>query len=182
MWFLALVACSGGGAGGNLSASTYLPPWASHLMYESVDPAALEGAEDTAAPLAHVMHLGVSGTGDDWTWALSEGDNYATASPVMEFGISTADGLAITSVDGAALSPALVLLPATYAVEEPYSSGDYRATASHIDTLTTWYGVFEDVLGIEVSGPTVATFRMAEGIGPVQFAWGDVAGDLAWYE
>lgn len=182
MWFLALVACSGGGADGGLSSSTYLPPWASHLEYQAVDAAALDGGEDTATPLSHVVHIGVTGANDTWTWEVRDGDTYATANTVLTLGVSTASGLVITSVDGAQLSPALTLVSASYTDNEAVASGDYSATPNYLDALTTWYGVFDHVLDIEVSGPTVATFRMAAGVGPVQFAWGDLAGDLAWYE
>ena len=182
MWFLALIACSGGGSSGTLPASTYLPPWATHLEYEEVDATALDGIEDTSTTLAHILHIGVSGDGDSWTWEVREGDDYATASTVLTLGLSTASGLEITSVDGTDLSPTLTLLSANYTVDEAVASGDSSAKPTRLDTLNTWYGTFSNVVDIEVSGPTVATFKMAEGIGPVQFAWGDVAGDLAWYQ
>lgn len=183
MWILLFAACQGGESpAGTLSGDLYAPPWASHLLYRGVDPDELAEGADTAAPLTHELHVGVSGAQQSWTLEFRDGENFATADIVMTWELSSASGIALTAIDGEALSPPVTLVEAAYALETPVSSGQWRTTPERLETFTTWYGTFEDVLAIQVDGPVVGEIYLAAEIGLVQFSWGDLAGDLAWYE
>lgn len=182
MWLVLLVACDPSSAPtGGFTSETYAPPWASHLMYRQLDPEDL-AAVDTGATLSRIYHVGVTPTGANLELVFSEGDNYATASPFMTWSISAADGLALTAIDGEVLQPAVTLLASAYQLDEAVTSGGYRTTPEKVDLLTTWYGDFEEVMHVRVDGSTIGDLYLAEGVGLVQFTWGDLAGDLAWYE
>lgn len=183
MWLVLLVGCDDKAAvpTGGYTSETYAPPWATHLMYREVDPEDIN-AVDTADTLSRVYHVGVSGAEPDWTLTFSEGENYVTAETFMTWSVSTADGIALTAVDGETFDPPVTLLAAAFTPDEAVTSGDFRATPTRVDMLTTWYGSFEEALQIRVDGAVIGDIYLAKGVGPVQFTWGDVAGDLAWYE
>ena len=182
MWLVLLLACDPDSAPtGGFTSETYAPPWAAHLMYRQLDPEDLASI-DTGDTLSRIYHVGMTGADPSYELVFSEGDNYATAAPFMSWSLSTADGVALTAVDGEALDPPVTLLASAFQLDEAVTSGAYRTTPTKLDTLTTWYGDFEEVMQIRVDGATIGDLYLAEGIGLVQFTWGDVAGDLAWYE
>lgn len=184
MWILLLAACSGDSGktpSGAYTSETYAPPWASHLMFRQVDPEDL-GVIDTADTLSRITHIGITGTDPDLTLTFSEGEDYATSEAFMTWTVSTADGIALTGVDGETFSPPVTLLASAFQEDEAVTSGGYRTTPTRVELLTTWYGDFEEALRIRVDGDTIGDIYLAKGVGIVQFTWGDVAGDLAWYE
>lgn len=184
MWLMVLVACADGSGKtptGGFTSEVYAPPWATHLMFRQLDPEDLS-AIDTAATLSRIYHVGVSGAAPDWTLTFSEGEDYVTAEQFMTWTVSTADGIALTSVDGETFDPPITLVSAAFQDGESVTSGPYRATPTRMDALTTWYGEFEEVLQVRVDGDTIGDLYLAQGVGLAQFTWGDVAGDLAWYE
>lgn len=183
MWPLLLMACGGkASTTAALSASTYAPPWATELLYHEVDQDELDLGVDTAASLNRELMMQPSGQDTTWTLEFREGDSWDEGDALMTWELSSADGLALTNLDGEALSPPLALVGATYEVGSSLTSGEYRTIPDRLDTLTTWYGTFSDVLEVQVDGPIVGDLRFAEGVGLVQISWGDLAADLAWYE
>jgi len=183
MWPLLILACGGKETTtGALSSAAYAPPWATQLLYHEIDQGELDGGVDTAASLNGELMMQPSGQDPTWTLEFREGDSWDEGDALMTWELSTEDGLALTNIDGEALSPPLTLVGTTYEVGTSLDSGEYRTIPDRVDALTTWYGTFADVLEVQVDGPIVGDLRFAEGVGLVQISWGDLAADLAWYE
>ena len=182
---LLLIACTGKEEipVGTLSVTDYLPPWAEHLEYRDVAPADLDAGVDTAGALGDLLHIGTSGADTSWSLDVRRGAAWETAEAVLSLDLSSADGgLTLTAVDGVALDPVVVLVGQSFKEGETVQSGDWTTSAARVDAVTTWYGTVEDALEITVSGPTTGLFRLGAGLGPAQWSWDSLAGDLAWYE
>jgi len=162
--------------------------WADHLVYQSVSADALgAGGSDTAADPTTRFDATLVATGATWALSLNTTDDSgAVGDRVRAVTFSTETGLSVTEVDGVALDPAVVLLPATWDEGASVASGDYTATTDPLAAAVTWYGTFQDVATVRVSGPAgdplAGVLRFAPDVGLVQFALGDVAGDLVWYD
>lgn len=180
---LLLVACGENqGTSGNLSSGGYAPPWASHLIYRQLEVDELAEGVDTAEPLNHKLHLETTGQDPSFTLEFRDGETWAGADGLMTWTLSTDGGLSITAMDGETLDPPMLLVGTTYEPETPVSSGEWRTTPILVESLVTWYGVFEDVLEIRVDGPAIGELYLVKDVGLVQFTWDDLAADLAWYE
>ncbi len=183
MWLLLLVACGDKDTvAGNLSSGGYAPPWASHLIYREVDVGELSEGVDTAEPLNHKIHMQPSGEGAEITLEFRDGETWASADAMMSWVISTDGGLSLISIDGETLSPPVLLVGSAYEADTPVTSGAWRTTPTRLETLTTWYGTFEDVLEVQVDGPHIGELRFVADVGLVQLTWDDLGADLAWYE
>jgi hypothetical protein len=161
--------------------------WADHLVYQSVAVDTLgAGGSDTAADPTARLDATLVATGAEWALSLRAADDAGLGDIVRELTFSTDKGLAVTQVDGAVLDPAVVLLPATWDEGAAVVSGDYTATTDPLAAAVTWYGTFADVVTVRVSGPAgdplAGLLRFAPDVGLVQFALGDTAGDLVWYD
>lgn len=183
MWFLLLAACGEKTTtSGNLSGDIYAPPWASHLVYREVEVDELIEGVDTAEPLNHKLHMEPTGQDTEYSLEFRSGETWASADPVMTWTLSTDGGLSLTAIDGEVQSPPVLLVGSAYEADTAVNSGDWRTTPKRLETLTTWYGTFEDVLEVRVDGPVIGELRFVQGIGLVQFTWDDLGADLAWYE
>ena len=182
LWLLAACSGDGGGPVGSVSTSAWLPPWADRLLYREVDPAALDEAIDTGAEAGEILQIEVTGTSPTWTLEVRRGETWASAEPVVAWELRAAGSLTLEAIDGVALDPAPVLLGETYQTGEAVETGQWTATTAWLESQTTWYGTFADVLEVRVDGPTTGIFRFEADVGPVQWAWGEVGADLAWYQ
>ena len=182
MILLLALACSGTNGVKGLSATDYLPPWPEHLVFRSVNPDSFSESIDTASEVEEVLHMTITGADPDWTLSILSGENLATATLVQTLSLSSADGLAITGADDQTYSTPVVLLESRFEFDTPVSSGGWTTTATYEENLVTWYGSFHDLVDVKVEGDVTGEFRFDTDLGPVQWAWGDLAGDLAWYE
>lgn len=183
MWLALFIACKGDGLfSDGRSPDDYAPPWPEHLVYRQVAPDEVGASIDTAEELDEIFHVLVTGESPTWTFEIRSGDNVLTAEPVETLTFTLQDGFGISAATSQTLSSPLLLLSSPFNYDEPIVSGDWTATPTIAEYATTWYGVFNDVVDVQVSGPINARFRLDKDMGPVQWIWGDLAGDLAWYE
>lgn len=161
--------------------------WSDHLVYQSVDAASLGGGgSDTAALGTSQMDAVLAASGSEWAFSARALSESGVGETLRELTFSTADGLSVTQVEGVALDPAVVLLPANWEEGAAVTSGAYTTTTDPLADAVTWYGTFAKVVTVRVEGPAgdplAGILRFAPDVGLVQFALGTVAGDLAWYD
>jgi len=166
----------------------YTEYWSSGLSYRSVsaDDLDMPLVSDTGSEIEELLHWSVSDGGDGRLVVLSQGPSIAEAVELIQMQLDTDGGLAIRSLSGEILDPPIVLVESNFADGGQVSSGDWTVTTTIIPTLTTWYGSMDTVLELDLSGPTdgnaPSLIRLSRDVGPVQFVWEEVAGDLVWYE
>jgi len=171
-----------------VAASAYSEDWVSTLSYRSLDAGELdgEGSTDTGASIDEWLHLSVSDGGDGRLLILSLGDDLAESVELARMQLSTDGALRIRSIDGVEQDPEIVLLERNFTDGGSVESGDWTATTTMRPQQSTWYGSFEFVVDVELTGPespsSLSRIRLARNVGPVQFTWGEVSGDLAWYD
>lgn len=180
-----LTGCSktGGGAGGARDGSAYGPPWASQLFYRPLFVSSLsemDDALDTGADADTIHYSWTEESGDDTRWWVSETDD-RSSTPYLDMTFS-GKGVQLVATPSVLATP-IVLLESSFADGDATTTGDVTATVTFIESLPTWYGTFEDVVQIDLSGGTPSgQLRFAEGIGILQFSIGATAGDMAWYQ
>lgn len=183
MWLALFIACGGGGVfSDGRSPDEYAPPWPEHMVFRQVKPGELDGGIDTAEELDEIFHVLVTGEDPTWTFEIRSGDNVATAETVETLTFALSEGFGISGAAEQQMASPLLLLSSPFNYDEPIVSGEWTATPTTAPSVTTWYGAFNDVVDVKVSGPIEARFRLDLDLGPVQWVWGDLAGDLAWYE
>jgi len=183
---LLFLACKGGEATtAQSSADSWTGGWTGHIVYREVggDP---EGDVDTAGTLSGLLQVEIADDGATRSLGVRRGDTWADGEDVLAMELSTAGGLSVTSVDGAAVDPPVVLLADPFVSGQSQKSGSTTTTPHTVEGLVTWYGTIPEALEITIDGPAdspiTGVLRIAQRVGPVQFVLGDLAGDLAWYE
>lgn len=180
-----LAACSGGagGPGGARDGDAYSPPWASQLFYRQLFVSSLDdmdAALDTGAD-AGTIHYAWTEEGDSGTrWWVSDADDRA-GTPYLDLTFSGKGVQLVAAPD--ALGTPVVLLDSSFKDGDTVTTAGLTAQVTFIESLTTWYGTFNDVVQVDLSGGTPSgQLRFAEGIGVIQFSIGETAGDMAWYQ